>query len=750
MAPIAQPETADKSRASRLVAEFQPASLLPNITAGLVIAIIEVVFAVSMAALIFGGELATFVSSGIGLMLFGTVVIVAIMALLSSSSHVVGMVQDGPAVILSLIAAAIVATIPAGATPEETFLTVVAAIALSALLTGLFFLALGFFRSGGLVRFLPYPVIGGFLAGTGWLLALGSIAVMTDLSTGLSQIVLLLQPEVLVRWLPGLVFAILLMAALKRFSSALIMPGLILGGIALFYLVAWSGDSTVAELSAQGWLLGPFPEGGLYQPLLPSDLAQVSWPTILGQVGNVATILVISVIGLLLNASGLELLFQKDMDFNRELRAAGVANIFSGIGGSTVGFHGLGISTLGFRVKGTGRLTAVIVAIVCALALFAGGSLLSLFPKLILGGLLMYLGLSFLVEWVYEAWFKLPRLDYFVVILILVTIAAFGFLQGVAIGLVTAVIFFVVNYSRTNVVKYALSGANAKSRVTRVAHQQRLLRELGEQLYILHLQGFIFFGTANNLLERVRSRVADPERPTPRFILLEFRQVSGVDTTAMLSFNKMRQLAESSGMSLVFADISPATQQQFEAGGFVDTEEGPVHIFPDVDHALEWCENRLLAGEGLAAGMKDETIEDHLGALLPEGADVNVLIAYMEPRELAAGEYLMRQGDPPDDLYFIENGQVTAQREIPDHDPIRLETMRGGHMLGEIGFYLGEERTASVVADEPTTVYRLTKPALERMELDHTKSALVFQDFIIEQLAERVSHMVGTIDALQR
>jgi SulP family sulfate permease len=401
-------------------------------------------------------------------------------------------------------------------------------------------------------------------------------------------------------------------------------------------------------------------------------------------------------------------------------------------------------------VKGTGRLAAFVVAAVCAITLFLGASLLSLFPKVVLGGLLMYLGLSFLFEWVYEAYFKLPRLDYFVVILILVIIAAFGFLQGVAIGLVAAVIFFVVNYSRTNVVKYALSGVHFKSRVTREARQQRLLRELGEQLYILQLQGFIFFGTANNLLERVRNRVADPDRPAPRFILLEFRQVTGVDTTAMLSFSKMRQLAKSTGLALVFADISPETRLQFEAGGFEDTAEGPVHLFADLDHALEWCENRLLAGEGLAAGFRDETIEDHLQVLLPEGADVSVLIGYLEPQELEAGEFLIRQGDPPEDLYFIESGQVTAQREIPDHEPIRLETMRGGHMLGEIGFYLGLERSASVIADEPSKIYRLTKPALKRMEKADPEAALVFQEFIIELLSERVSHMVGTIDALQR
>ncbi len=737
-------------RLSLAADEFRPQRLLPVVTVGLIIGLLEVTFAVSFAVLIFAGETPEFVPHGIGLMLVAAMIFTTILALFTSTAGVLGSIQDVPAAIMSLIAAAIALAMPSGSSQEELALTIVAAIVVSSLLTGLFFLALGFLRSGGMVRFLPYPVVGGFLAGSGWLLVTGSISVMAGPLPALAEIGDLLQFQTVVMWLPGLIFAIALLLILNRYSQTLILPGMIMTSVAIFYLMVWLTGSSVQEIGLIGWLVGPFPEGALFRPLLPSDLAQVYWPGIIGQAGNIVTIAIVSVVALLLNATGIEIVFRKDMDLNRELLVAGSANLVAGLGGGIVGFHVLSHSALGHRLRVSSRLTGLLTAAVCGLALVAGASILSLFPRFVVGGLLLFLGLSFLIEWVYEAWFKLPKIDYFIVIMILVVIALVGFLQGVALGLVATVFLFVLNYSRTNVVKHALSGVNFRSRVSREGSQQRFLQEKGEELYILHLQGFIFFGTANTLLGRVRRRIVDPDRALPRFLLFDFKQVTGLDTTAMLSFTKMRQIAEENNIGFVFSDMSEESRLQFEAAGFEDTGDGSVRFASDTDHALEWCEDQLLASEALATGVMDVTIEDQLKALIPSSSDVTTLIRYLEPRDLEAGQYLMQQGDAPDDLYFIESGQVTALLQSSGRNPIRLETMLGGQVLGEIGFYLGADRTASVIADKPSKLYRLTKSQLARMEEEYPEAALALQESIIKLLAERVSHLIETVKALQR
>jgi SulP family sulfate permease len=125
---------------------------------------------ISFAALIFSGDLSQFTGRGIGLTLFGAFAMLLVVALTSSFPAMVATPQDSPAAILAFMAAAIAAAMPS-ASPEEKYFTVVAAITLTSLLNGVIFFALGSFKLGGLVRYIPYPVVGGFLAGTGWMLA---------------------------------------------------------------------------------------------------------------------------------------------------------------------------------------------------------------------------------------------------------------------------------------------------------------------------------------------------------------------------------------------------------------------------------------------------------------------------------------------------------------------------------------------------------------------------------------------------
>src|SRR5690606_14323838 len=126
----------------------------------------------------------------------------------------------------------------------QIFYTVVATMALASLLTGLLFLLLGTFRLGNLIRYIPYPVIGGFLAGTGWLLFQGGMGVLVDVS--LAEPLALFRPGVWLRWVPGLAVALLLLVVLRRYSHPLILPGILISAIGLFYVVLFLGGVPVA------------------------------------------------------------------------------------------------------------------------------------------------------------------------------------------------------------------------------------------------------------------------------------------------------------------------------------------------------------------------------------------------------------------------------------------------------------------------------------------------------------------------
>ena len=732
-----------------LVEGFQPGRLIPIITSGLVVAIFEVIAAASMAALIFSGDLAGYVASGIGLALFGGIVTGAAVALLGSLPGTVGGVQDAPAAIMAVVAAAIAASMPSGATADETFMTVVAAIAITALLTGVCLLGLGYFRLGNLVRFLPYPVVGGFLAGTGWLLFSGSMAMISGLNLTLSNLPALFEPAVLVTWLPGLLWAILALLTMRLFNLPLLLPGLIVIGIILFFGVAWLGNASVEQLSDQGLLLGPIPDGQMWHLPSVADLKLVSWPVVLSQALSIATIIILSMVGVLLNASGLEVTFRKDMDLNRELRAAGVGNLLAGAGAGFVGFQQLSGSALAFGLRAASRWVGLLAAAICALFLFFGGSTLSLFPKGILGGLLLLVGLSFLYEWLVEAWSRLPRQDYAIVVIILLTTAVVGFLQAVILGLLIAVIFFVVSYSWSDVVRAEQTGVTYHSRVSRSRVQRQLLDRDGEQLYILQLQGFVFFGTANGINQRVLRRYDDPAFPGPRFVILDFGRVTGLDSTASLSFTKLAQSAAARNIRLAICSPSNTIWRQLLQAGLCDPDDG-FQVFSTLDKGVEWYENRLLEAADPAEQSIDQSLPMQLAEILGDPAGLAELMSHMEKLEVEPGYRLMAKGDPADTLYFIEKGRVTAQLAQENGEPIRLESMSSGHVVGEIGFYLGGQRTADVIADEPSVLYRLSSPEMQKMQTSDPEAASALHRLVSILLAERVTHLTAVVEAEDR
>ena len=128
-----------------------------------------------------------------------------VISLTSSFPTITADIDTLPIAVLAGSAAAINSSLSDSADAETIFVTILATFALTAWLTGAFLLALGQFKVGELIRFIPYPAIAGFLAGTGWLLFRGSLEIMTDVKLNFSNLAVLFQSDILLRWLPGLI-----------------------------------------------------------------------------------------------------------------------------------------------------------------------------------------------------------------------------------------------------------------------------------------------------------------------------------------------------------------------------------------------------------------------------------------------------------------------------------------------------------------------------------------------------------------
>jgi SulP family sulfate permease len=297
------------------------------------------------------------------------------------------------------------------------------------------------------------------------------------------------------------------------------------------------------------------------------------------------------------------------------------------------------------------------------------------------------------------------------------------------------------------VVKHELTGSMCKSKVERAAHQERLLQEKGDQVYILVLQGYIFFGTADKLLTQIKQRLESPTRLPVRYVVLDFRLVSNIDSSAVNSFAKLKQLSRTKQVNLLFANVNSSIRQQLQHIDFFTDVDIVCRTFTDLDHALEWCEDRILELEQ-AADMDQFSLSQRLMESFSNKAAVSRFMDYLEHIEVPAGYCLFHQGDVADNLYLIESGKIAVMLEIDDGRTIRLRTMGGGTVLGEMGLYTKNSRSATAVTEEPSSLYSLSNEAFNRMQAEDPEVALSFHRFVVCLLADRIVRSNEEVKAL--
>lgn len=720
--------------------------LLPNLASGLIFGLLNIAYAVSLAAFIFTGGISEYLLTGVGVVLIAYFVAGLIIAIGSSIPGVISSPKGNICVIIALMAASIAGT-HSLASQQQVLPTIIAAIMVSTILSGVFLFALGLFRIGNLIRFVPYPVIAGYFAGAGYLLVKGSFSVMTGVGFTSGQMHMFLQPQYLMLWAPGLLFAILLFGLERRYNHYLLMPMLLVVGIVVFYGVLLLTNTSIGQAKVLGLLFPDFSAGGLLPHLNIAFFQHVSVSALIGETGNIITIVFLGAISALLITSVVEIGTEQYVNLDRELKVAGVANIVTGFGGGVLSLPSAADTILSYKLGAKSRLAGISNALLCGAAILIGPSLITYLPKPLIGGLLLFFGISLLVEWIYDAWFRLPKADYFLVIFILLVIASLGYLKGVGMGIVIAGILFVINYSRTNVVKHELTGSGCKSKVERAARQERLLQEKGDRVYILVLQGYIFFGTADKLLTQIKQRLESPTRLPVRYVVLDFRLVSNIDSSAVNSFAKLKQLSRTKQVNLLFADVNSSIRQQLQHIDFFADVDTVCYDFPDLDHALEWCEDRILKMEE-AAELDHLPLSQQLVELFPNKGAVNRFMEYLEHRKVPAGYYLFHRGDVADNLYLIESGKVAVMLEIDDGRTIRLRTMGGGTVLGEMGLYTKNPRSATAVTEEPSGLYSLSNEAFNRMQAEDPEVALSFHRFVVCLLADRIVRSNEEVKAL--
>src|SRR5439155_15078000 len=278
---------------------------------------------------------------------------------------------------------------------DRAFLTVVAATLIVTILTGVAFLVIGGFRWGNLIRLVPYPVVGGFLAGTGWLLLKGGIYVATGIDPTVKSFHFLTGGFELLRWVPAVVFGVALLWTARVVKKPLVIPAGILVGLVLFGIGMLVTGSSIHDARQGLWFLGPFSSTRLWHAWNVQSLSVADWGAVLHQTAGIVTAIFVALIACLLNVSGLELMLHKDLDLNQELRDAGVVNLVSGGVGGIPAYHAVSLTSLAQQSAVGARAAGLAAAIVPLAVVAFGARVIEVIPRMIGGGVLGFVGLAF-------------------------------------------------------------------------------------------------------------------------------------------------------------------------------------------------------------------------------------------------------------------------------------------------------------------------------------------------------------------
>jgi SulP family sulfate permease len=351
---------------------------------------------------------------------------------------------------------------------------------------------------------------------------------------------------------------------------------------------------------------------------------------------------------------------------------------------------------------------------------------------------LLFIGISMLDDWLLATRKRLMRMDWLIVLGIVILTAVLGILPAIGVGLGLAVLAFAALYARLPVVRHASDASRRRSTLDRPPSEDALLGAEGSRIRILQLQGYLFFGSVEQLIDRLqgeltRSRSAEG---TGAALILDFASVTGLDSAGCAAIGKLGYVARAHGVGVHLVAMPHEVLATIQRWNLEISPQSGLWQWPDTDTALEACETALLdAARGCTPGLSVGDILTSLGGPHPRMAD---LLALLEPVDLQQGETLIEHGTKAGDVFFLEQGRLAVAVPGAQGGWVRVRSMAPGAVVGEVARYRDGLRSADVVAERPSRVYRLSEAAFARIEQADRDLAALVHAILARSLSDKV------------
>ncbi len=625
------------------------------------------------------------------------------------------------------------------------------------LLGGIFQALFGLFKVGTLLKYAPHPVMAGFQTTAAALLFLVQLADVSGFDETMPFTYVLTHPSGIKP--VSVLLAVLTFAAM--WNSGKISPrippllvGLAVGTGAYYLLIALGLSDQLGPIigAATTDPLGRVPVDNIGE-VVRDDAFLKLWPTMLG--GGLA-LAVIASIDALLCAKLVSKPGDARVHADRLLGRLGIGNVVAScFGGITAGIN-IGPSLANRAFGGRTPLSVLVNAAAILLALTTLFPVVTQLPRVALSAVIMVVAIQHFDPWSMQLVKRIATssglqrryltIDLLVVVVVAVLAIAVDIVLAVFLGTIIAIMMFVVRMSRRSIVRRSYRCHAMSSRRSRNASEFHVLERHGHAILVMELQGVLFFGTGEWLIDEVTAAT----RQETRSVILDLRRISEVDSTGarILLDVKADLMRKEIPLGLVLPRGSGVLQRLSDLGIL---DEVPIdHIFEDVDRAIEWAEDGLVR-EVLGPPLPAQEVPLNQVSILHDldAGEIAALEARLTRVAYRKDAAIFHQGDSGTDMFIITKGTASAFIHQPSGRDIRLVTFTPGTVFGELANLDAGPRSASIIADEDCVAYALSQAQFAALSAESPAIAIKLLANLGRELSSRLRRADRMIDELE-
>lgn len=466
------------------------------------------------------------------------------------------------------------ATVALFASQTDDIHTVLGAILACFVLAGIIQIIMGFLKIGSLIKYIPYPVISGFMSG------IGVIIILLQLFPAMGQA----SPKTTIDVVKEIV------PALEGANTwALIYCSLTIFIIYLFPRVTKAVPSTLVALIAVTVLsvllgnavpiIGDIPQG--LPELKVGEIFKIDsrfYTTILEAA---ATLAALGAIDSLLTSVIADNVTKTKHNSNKELVGQGIGNAIGGLFGGLPGAGATMRTLVNIRAGGRNRISGVIHSVLLFAILIGLGKYASLIPKSVLAGILITVGIGILDYKGFKHINKVPRADAAIMIIVLLVTVFLDLLIAVGIGMVMASLLFMKRMGDT---------MEERTRTTSLTDHapesawidEKIPAELKKQVFVKHLDGPLFFGSASGFQKMVGNL------PDLKYIIIRMEKVPFVDQSGLYALEESILYLEQKGKEVLLTGIQTQPKDRMKSINIIPGLISEEHVFSTFGECINW------------------------------------------------------------------------------------------------------------------------------------------------------------------